>query len=50
MNTLRYAWHSLARSPVFVTVAILALGSGLPRRVPRRHEALPGALAQTAPG
>ena len=29
MNTLRYAWRSLAKSPGFVAVAILALGLGL---------------------
>jgi putative ABC transport system permease protein len=29
MTNLRYAWRSLARSPGFVTVAVLALGLGL---------------------
>ncbi len=29
MTSLRYAWRSLARSPGFVTVAVLALGLGL---------------------
>ena len=29
MNTLRFAWRSLARSPGFVAISVLALGLGL---------------------